>query len=149
MKAGIPGTATREEYLVAKLQPGDQVGVDAQTISHDTAVKLSTALQNSKIKLNLMDENLVDMIWSDRPTKVQNPVFHLPDEYSGMGLDEKIAALQRTLGVHRAFLVTALDEVACKSNHDSMAVNRAFYRAFQSARIGYQLQPLFLFVCSG
>lgn len=137
MKAGIPGTATREEYLASKLQAGEQVGVDAQTISHDSAVKLAEALQRSKIRLNLMEDNLVDLIWTERPEKQLKPVFHLSNEFCGMGMAEKIASLQKSLSPHRAFLVTALDEVACTRRSSLAACLCKLCRVVQSEGLGH------------
>lgn len=91
------------------------VGIDALTISHDAAVKLSGALNLKSIKLELLDENLVDAIWTDRPPKILKEVFHLPTSFSGRSSAEKVTSIQNYLvdGKFHSFLVTALDEVAC------------------------------------
>lgn len=98
------------------MSPNDTVGVDASTISHDAAVKFEDALQKKNLKLELLTENLVDQIWTDRPAKDLQPIFHLPVAFSGRQSSDKLASLRcylETNGLY-AFIVSALDEVACK-----------------------------------
>jgi Xaa-Pro aminopeptidase len=117
MKAGLPGTPNKEEYLGKVLQADSRVGVDAETISYDAAVKLRDALKKHKVELCLEKENLVDLVWVNRPEKELNKVFHLPINYSGKESKEKIASLQKYLVENSfwGFIVSALDEVGCKA----------------------------------
>lgn len=115
MRAGVPGTPSKEDWLGKVLETGSRVAVDAQTISHDAAVKLGDVLKKKNITLELLDENLVDLIWTDRPVRALQPIFHLPLSFSGRSVADKIASLRKHLSTNSyyAFLVTALDEVAC------------------------------------
>jgi Xaa-Pro aminopeptidase len=113
MKAGLAGTMTKEEFLGKTLSADARVGVDAQTISHDATIKLREALQKTKIELCPGEENLVDLIWTDRPKKNLQEVFHLPINYSGRESKDKVALLQKYLVDNKfwGFIVSALDEV--------------------------------------
>lgn len=93
------------------------LGVDATVISHEAAVKLEKALAEHQISLNLMMTNLIDQIWSDRPRRELHPIFHLPVTFSGRESQQKITSLRETLFKENVsgFLITALDEIACKN----------------------------------
>lgn len=114
MKAGLPETPSKEDFLGKVLPPDSRIGVDAQTVSHDAAVKLKEALDKHKVKLNLLEENLVDMIWADRPRRDLQSIFHLSSNYSGQEWKDKVASLQKYLVENKfwGFVVSALDEVA-------------------------------------
>ena len=114
MKAGMPGVPSKEEYLAKVLAPGDKLGVDATTISFDASVKLKETLGKHKLQLALLEENLVDAVWTDRPPVELNEIFFLPASRSGRESRDKISSLQKYLGENKlyGFVVTALDEVA-------------------------------------
>lgn len=114
MKAGLPGTPSKEEYLAKVLPPGERLGVDGTTISHDAAVRLREALEKHKLNLSLLEENLVDAIWTERPPVTLKEIFLLPINYSGRESKDKVATLQKYLETNQlfGFLVSALDEVA-------------------------------------
>jgi len=114
MKVGLPETPKKEQYLKMKLKAGDKVGIDARLISFDAFIKLKQVLEDSKIELSLSQENLVDVIWTNRLPSTFNPIFLLPNEYSGREATHKILSLQQYLADNQyfGFLVTALDEVA-------------------------------------
>lgn len=118
MKAGLPDTPTKEAYLLSALKTGDKVGVDPQTISWEATSKLRDTLEASKLQLNLLEKNLVDAIWEDRPARHLQSVYHLPEEYCGRGVTEKIKCIRDHLEANRlwGFLVTALDDIGCKAS---------------------------------
>lgn len=91
------------------------MGVDAHTISYEAARRMRETLEKSKIGLKLMKVNLVDQIWSERPPMELKPIFLHPTRYSGREAREKLDSLRKYLQENQfhAFVVTALDEVAC------------------------------------
>ena len=113
MKNGLPGTPTKEEWLAKMMNSNDEVGVDAQIISFDAANKMKETLSRHDIRLRLMKENLIDLIWKERPSVDLEPVFLLPINYTGRESVDKIQSLRNYLdqGSYWGFLVTALDEV--------------------------------------
>lgn len=116
MRAGLPNTPSKEAYLTTLLKAGDRVGVDPQTISWEAATKLRESLEASKLQLSLIEENLVDAIWEGRPARTLQPIYHLPEEYSGRSLADKIKCIRDHLESTKmwGFLVTALDDIACR-----------------------------------
>jgi len=120
MKAGQPGTPSKDDWLLSVLKEGDRVGVDATVIANEAASKMSNVLMKKKIKLELMDENLVDTIWTERPKESLNQVELLPTKFAGVESQEKLAKLREQLRANDqplyGMLVTSLDEIACKHN---------------------------------
>lgn len=60
-----------------------RVGVDARMISNETAQQFYPLLQASKSKLVYPSQNLIDLIWVDKPVRPKNKIFVQPIEYTG------------------------------------------------------------------
>lgn len=115
MKGGLKTTPTKEEWLGKVLPAGSKVGVDAKLIAYEASKKMVEALnKNNNLVLELMDENLVDQVWKDRPEIQLNPIKPLPLKFSGRPASEKIASLQKYLNENNysGFIVSSLDEIA-------------------------------------
>lgn len=78
------------------------------------ADSLQSSLQPRESVLISTAENLVDQIWSDRPSRPANKVFPLDVKYAGQSSQDKIAALRKELKEknYKAMVVATLDEVA-------------------------------------
>lgn len=78
------------------------------------AMSLEKSLGPQGSGLVSLNENLIDIIWTDRPTRPKNKIFHLDEKYSGLSIDNKIAQVREELvkKKSKAVIVTALDEVA-------------------------------------
>lgn len=61
-------------------------------------------------------DNLVDLIWTDKPLPPQGKIFPLDIKFSGQDHHQKILKIREKMTEHGAdgFVVTALDEIACK-----------------------------------
>ncbi|KAI0066177.1 Creatinase/aminopeptidase [Artomyces pyxidatus] len=89
--AGNPkGPTDWIEWLTDRSKDG-KVGIDARMISHEKASQLQTQLQSKNSKLAYPSQNLVDLIWKDRPARSKKPVFVQPIEYTGMDAGKKLA----------------------------------------------------------
>ena len=60
-----------------------RVGVDARMISNETAQQLYPLLQAKKSKLVYPSQNLIDLIWVNKPVRPKNKIFVQPIEYTG------------------------------------------------------------------
>jgi Xaa-Pro aminopeptidase len=60
-----------------------RIGIDARMISHEKASLLSSKLSARSSKLVYPPQNLVDLVWKDKPTKSRDPIFIQPTEFSG------------------------------------------------------------------
>lgn len=67
-----------------------------------------------------VQKNLVDAVWSDRPSRPEEPVTVHPHKYAGKSVDDKIADIRAAMekNKHRPYgtVVNMLDEVAWLSN---------------------------------
>ena len=113
MKIGNPGVPKIPEYLKKMLSENDALGFDGRTVSHQLAAQLHEALDEKKIRFE-MGEDLVDLIWPDRPAMSKQPVWELSEDYTGMDRTEKLEELRSDLGDlgADACLISALDEIA-------------------------------------
>ncbi len=71
-------------------------------------------LKEKKSELVPLSNNLIDAIWTDRPARPRNNVFHLDEKYSGQSIQSKILEVREILQGKsaKAVVVTTLDEVA-------------------------------------
>ena len=73
-------------FLLSILQDrvnGSRVGVDARMISNETAQQFYPLLQAHKSKLVYPSQNLIDLIWVNKPVRSKNKIFVQPIEYTG------------------------------------------------------------------
>jgi Xaa-Pro aminopeptidase len=60
-----------------------RVGVDARMISNETAQQLYPLLKAKNSKLVYPSQNLIDLIWVNKPVRSKNKIFVQPIEYTG------------------------------------------------------------------
>lgn len=114
-KIGIPETPTQSDWLLKNLPAGSNVGVDPRLYSIDEWEQLSKELSTNGSVLTAVKENLVDLIWQDRPPKPRNIVKELPLEFSGKSTKDKLVDVRKELAEANAeyLVISELDEVAC------------------------------------
>jgi Xaa-Pro aminopeptidase len=115
MRAGLPETPKREDWLLSNCDKGSAVGVDPQLISWEDKCKLQEALKDKALVVRAVSDNLVDRVWGrERPPIIFQPIRHLPVEFSGRSASDKLLQLRQHLqsGNYAAMLVTELDEIA-------------------------------------
>jgi Xaa-Pro aminopeptidase len=77
---------TDTPFLFSTLQDrvnASRVGIDARMISNETAQQLYPLLQAKKSKLVYPSQNLIDLIWVNKPVRSKNKIFLQPIEYTG------------------------------------------------------------------
>lgn len=67
------------------------------------------------MKLESIEQNLVDLVWHDQPVRKFNPIIALDTSISGRTTADKVAQIRRDMKENKctAVVITALDEVAC------------------------------------
>ena len=60
-----------------------RVGVDARMISNETAQQFYPLLKAKNSKLVYPPQNLIDLIWLNKPERSKNRIFVQPIEYTG------------------------------------------------------------------
>ncbi|XP_077205793.1 xaa-Pro aminopeptidase 1 [Paroedura picta] len=114
MKIGLKDVPTQEDWLVSVLPQGSKVGVDPFIIPADQWKRMSKVLKSAGHALVPIEDNLIDAIWTGRPTRPCKPLMALGLSFTGISWKDKITALRLKMAERKAvwFLVTALDEVA-------------------------------------
>ena len=66
------------------------MGIDGTLVSQASGKDLNTKLSSKSIDLVCEEENLVDLIWKDRPAIPCTPVLYLTKEDAGLDVTEKV-----------------------------------------------------------
>ncbi|TCD66322.1 hypothetical protein EIP91_001471 [Steccherinum ochraceum] len=82
------------EWLVDRAKDS-RIGIDARMIAHDKATGLNAQLQAKGSKLIYPPQNLVDLIWRDKPSRSKAPIFRQSTRYAGEGTEKKLAKVRR------------------------------------------------------
>lgn len=72
-----------------------RIGIDARMIEHRQATSLNLELQKKKSKLVYPPQNLVDLIWQDKPIRSKDPIFVQPLNFAGEPASAKLEKLRR------------------------------------------------------
>ena len=107
---GVPSTA---EYLRSALRPGDVLGFDGRVVNAAFGDELR-AIAEEKGGSLYVDEDLVGLIWEDRPPLPHEKVWVLTDEYSGKNAAVKLADVRAKMAEAGAdvHLLTSLYDIA-------------------------------------
>lgn len=116
-KEMLPETPSIAQFLIAELNPGEAVGIDAAVFSTRGALALREELAAAGIELKYIADPMAE-IWSDRPTIPQNPILVHPLRYAGKPTTEKLEEIRRALATQgaEAIFVSQLDEIAWTLN---------------------------------
>ncbi len=113
-KQGVRGVPSIAAWLATQLGKGEALGVDPQLLSRGAEGELRGALEGVGARLKLVEGNLVDRIWEDRPPAGTAPVLALPLEFTGEAVASKLKRLRRALAERGAdaHVLTSLDAIA-------------------------------------
>lgn len=103
-----------ESWLAENLPEGSRVGLDPTCISIDAAKRFDLAFHQAGLVMVLCEQNLIDLIWQERPHQPLGTISVHPLKFSGRPVEEKLAEVREKLvdSQARALIVAALDEVA-------------------------------------
>ena len=110
MRTGLPGVPTWQDFLQS-FPAGTRIGIDPKTVSAHDARTLRMSILGELVPI---ERNLIDAVWTDRPTRPQEPIFVLPDSITGRAFTDKIDTLRKEAAAQGAagVVATGLDEVA-------------------------------------
>ncbi len=117
-RAGNPGVPSIAEFLSRELREGDKLGADPRTLSLTRSEALKQRLEKVGAKLKPVSENLVDAVWSDRPSMPADPIVPLSKTFTGESSASKLRRIRKAMkerGV-QAHLLTTLDAIAWAFN---------------------------------
>ncbi|KIJ99845.1 hypothetical protein K443DRAFT_101521 [Laccaria amethystina LaAM-08-1] len=73
---------------------GARIGIDARMLSHEKATLLNTKLSPLDSKLVYPPQNLVDLVWRDKPPKPKEPVYEQGTEFTGKDAIYKLTKIR-------------------------------------------------------
>ena len=117
-KDRLPETPSISEWLGSVLKEGNKVGIDGWVNSHQEALALRNELKTKGLILETMTEDIFDILWKDRPSLPQSPIFILDETRTGASCPEKITRIQEAIAKNgaSAIILSALDEIAWTLN---------------------------------
>jgi len=102
-KTGTPEVKDWIEWAIT-CPRGSKIGIDSRMISHEHATRLYKGLYDRGSKLAHPRQNLVDLVWEDRPKRPKDLVFVQPEEFTGRGIKEKLSDIRRWMRKQNAAL---------------------------------------------
>jgi len=117
-KFGLPDTILFEDWIVQELSENATVGYDGKVMSYDF---LKTLKKKSKTKNILVrtDLDILNDIWSDRPSLPTENIFDHDVKYAGKSRAEKLKDIRAEMTKENAshHLITTLDDIAWLYNY--------------------------------
>lgn len=110
-------TPSIEEWLVKVLPPNSRIGIDPFLLQATEFKRLSDYLGTKGHKLEHISQNLVDLVWVNRPAMKTKPLEALERRFSGKRAGDKVADVREAMQKSGAecLIVTTLDDIACKN----------------------------------
>ncbi|KAJ7239839.1 peptidase M24, structural domain-containing protein [Mycena rebaudengoi] len=102
------------EWLTTKVR-GSRIGIDVRMISYEKATRLIYQLHTQHCTLTYPPQNLVDLVWTDKPHKCRDPVYRQPFQFTGEEASIKLYRLREWIGMqplHVATLISSLPAIA-------------------------------------
>ncbi|KAL0070038.1 hypothetical protein AAF712_002935 [Marasmius tenuissimus] len=82
------------DWLASVIGPNSRIGIDGRMISYEKATLLKHKIKLVGAKLVYPTRNLVDLIWKERPTRMQGPVYIHGRELTGEDASSKLQRLR-------------------------------------------------------
>jgi Xaa-Pro aminopeptidase len=89
-------------WLTSNMQSGEKAVVDPWLITPRQARELKKACADAGGSFAFLKENLIDLLWNDRPPEPSSPVCLQTPEFSGRSCTEKLADVRRTMSENGA-----------------------------------------------
>lgn len=114
MRSGEEGVPTVRQYVSDILPDGGNIGFDGRVVTAETgrAYQKIAAEKNGRI----IDIDLSDRIWTDRPPLKHTEIYLLDEKYSGKSAAEKLSEVRKKMSdknknadIH---IMTALDDIS-------------------------------------
>lgn len=117
MRAGQPGVPKIADYLRDNLGEESVIGFDGRTVTERFVRSIADKTDAKRITFD-GSEDLVDLVWEDRPPVSTRPVWEMEIRYAGQSREEKLADVRGKMREAGAdvLVLTALDEIAWLMN---------------------------------
>lgn len=107
------GVPVVEEFVKDKLPQGGCIGFDGRTVNGAWGEKFAAIAEEKGGSLSV-GEDLINLIWTDRPELSRAPLFILEEKYSGKSTAEKIQDVRAKMAEEGAdvHILTSLCDIA-------------------------------------
>ncbi|HCM89968.1 MULTISPECIES: aminopeptidase P family protein [Vagococcus] len=111
-KMGEPEVPTIPEFLNQSLTKGQTIGFDGRTVSMGDGLSYEAIAKNHEGFIKY-DQDLIDKLWSDRPSLSTKPAFFLETKYSGEDTASKLSRLREKMSFNNSntHVLTSLDDI--------------------------------------
>ncbi len=112
-RMGEEGVPTVDEFVKDQLKEGGCLGFDGRVVNGTWGGKLEKIAAEKNVSMHVT-EDLIDLIWEDRPALSKQPLFILEEKYSGKSTADKIADLRKAMKENGAdvHILTSLYDIA-------------------------------------
>lgn len=112
-KMGEEGVPTVDEYIADTLPHGGCLGFDGRVINGAWGRRLEQIASDKAATMHV-DEDLIDLIWEDRPPLSKAPVMIFDNKYTGEDISDKIAKVRAQMKEKGAtlHLMTSLYDIS-------------------------------------
>jgi Xaa-Pro aminopeptidase len=113
-KMGCPDVPDLVTWIAENLRTGDSLGADPQLVPQGRAEETCRLLLRRGIGVKWLEENLIDILWKNRPALSAAPITLQGVEYSGESLEQKLARVREQMKAEnvRIHIITTLDDIA-------------------------------------
>lgn len=113
MKIASGGSVQHIDWLATNMPAGKTVAVDAAVLGLAVGRQLESALTTRGVKLRT-DIDLLDMVWTDRPTLPTTPIYAHEASYATQSRESKLTDLRAAMRGHGAdwHFISTLDDIA-------------------------------------
>lgn len=113
MRMGEEGTPLMAHYVYEHLTKDGAIGFDGRVMNTLLAEALQEKIKEKNGRI-LCDEDLVGMIWKDRPALPKDTAYALDVQYCGQSSAKKIAQVREKMKAYGCdiHIVTSLDDIA-------------------------------------
>lgn len=95
-RMGEEGVPKVEEYVEEQLEKGGCIGFDGRVMDAKAGKKYAEIAEKKEGSL-YVTEDLVDIIWTERPSLPAHKVWILEQEYAGMSTEEKLSQVREQM----------------------------------------------------
>ena len=95
-KMAEEGVPTVTEYIEKTLKEGEIIGFDGRVINSSLGKKF-LAIAEKKNGSLYVDEDLIDLVWTDRPAMSKEPVWIFDEKYVGESVESKLSKVRKEM----------------------------------------------------
>lgn len=109
MEEGVP---TLQEYLKEHVKSGDTLGFDGRVVPATVGKRLEVILSEKDGQV-VYEQDLIDLVWTDRPGLSREKILVLKEEISGESTEKKLKRVREKMEEVNAdcFVLSKLDDI--------------------------------------